>query len=160
MIHTALRIPVLIPNSIRILPADRCCSGRKIQPSLQRRGRRAGYISEQRLAIAREIGDRRAEGNALGNLGMAYHSLGEYGRALEFYEEDLAIARETRDRHREGTTLWNLSLALERIGNRAQAIQRAEDSLKIKQETEHPGTAPDQGATGPVDRLARVVGSA
>ena len=103
--------------------------------------RRAIEFYEHDLAIARETGDRRAEGKALGNLGIGYHALGDYRRAIEFYEQDLAIARETRDRQGEGTTLWNLSLALDRIGDRAQAILRAEASLKIKQETEDPGAA-------------------
>ena len=38
-------------------------------------------IMSRRLAIAREIGDRRGEGSDLGNLGNCYFSLGEYGRA-------------------------------------------------------------------------------
>ena len=32
-------------------------------------------------------GDRRGEGNALGNLGSAYYALGEARRAIEFYEQ-------------------------------------------------------------------------
>ena len=40
----------------------------------------------------REIGDRRGEGNALGNLGLAYAALGQVEQAIGFYEQDLAIA--------------------------------------------------------------------
>ena len=39
--------------------------------------RKAIEYHEQHLAIAREIGDRRGEGNALGNLGIAWTDLGE-----------------------------------------------------------------------------------
>ncbi len=41
--------------------------------------RQAIDFAEQRLEIAREIGDQRGEGAALGNLGSAYAVLGEGG---------------------------------------------------------------------------------
>ena len=53
-------------------------------------------------AVDREIGDRRGEGNALGNLGLAYHRLGQVERAIGSYEQRLAIAREIGDRRGEG----------------------------------------------------------
>ena len=51
--------------------------------------RKAIEFYEQALMIAREIGDRRGEGNALGNLGIAYADLGETRKAIEFYEQAL-----------------------------------------------------------------------
>ena len=48
---------------------------------------RAIGFYEQRLVIAREIGDRRGEGIALGNLGIAYADLGQVERAIDFYEQ-------------------------------------------------------------------------
>ena len=54
---------------------------------------------------ARHIGDRRGEGQALGNLGGAYRALGEPRRAIELYEQDLEIAREIGDRRGEGAVL-------------------------------------------------------
>lgn len=68
--------------------------------------RRAVQFYEQQLAIVREIGDRRGEGNALGNLGLAYADLGEPRRAIQFYEQQLAIVREIADRRGEGNALW------------------------------------------------------
>ncbi len=53
--------------------------------------RAIGYY-EQSLVIAREIGDRRGEGNALGNLGIAYADLGQVERAIGYYEQALVIA--------------------------------------------------------------------
>ncbi|HBK63721.1 MAG TPA: hypothetical protein DD000_09435, partial [Cyanobacteria bacterium UBA11166] len=38
------------------------------------------------------------EGNALGNLGNAYYRLGDYTKAIEYYQQHLAIAREIKDR--------------------------------------------------------------
>ena len=57
---------------------------------------------EQALLIDREIGDRRGEGAALGNLGIAYATLGETRRAIKFFEQTLFIDREIGDRRGEG----------------------------------------------------------
>lgn len=45
----------------------------------------------QALAIFREIGYRQGEGNSLGNLGLAYDSLGQYDKARECYEQSISI---------------------------------------------------------------------
>ena len=70
--------------------------------------RRAIDFYEQALGIAREIGDRRGEGNDLGNLGNRYAALGQVARAIEYYEQALAIAKEIGDRRGEGAHLGNL----------------------------------------------------
>ena len=44
--------------------------------------RKAIEYLERRLKIAIEIGDRRGEGAAYGNLGTTYHSLGDYRKAI------------------------------------------------------------------------------
>jgi len=96
---------------------------------------------EQQLVITREIRDRRGEGNALGNLGNAYYSLGEPQKAIEFYEQLLNIAREIGDRRGEGNALFNSAIALDKLGDRPQAIARAEASLQILKEIESPMAA-------------------
>ena len=48
----------------------------------------------------REIGDRRGEGAALGNLGLAYADLGQVERAIDFYEQ--APGDRSRDRRPAG----------------------------------------------------------
>ena len=47
-------------------------------------------------------------GNALGNLGNAYHSLGDFHKAIEYHDQALALSREIGDRQGEGSTLCNL----------------------------------------------------
>ena len=46
---------------------------------------------EKSLVIKREIGDRRGEGNALGNLGIALYGLGEKERGIELMKQALVI---------------------------------------------------------------------
>jgi len=98
-------------------------------------------LYEQRLVIAREIGDRRGEGNALGNLGNAYAALGDVDnvhKAIEFYEQRLVIAREIGDRRGEGNALWNMALSRDKLGDRNKAIQHAQAALKIYEQIESP----------------------
>ena len=46
------------------------------------------------------------EGGAYGNLGNAYYSLGDFGKAIEYHEKCLKIAIEIGDRAGEGRSLW------------------------------------------------------
>ncbi len=52
---------------------------------------------EQALVIAREIGDRRGEGNDLGNLGNAYRDLGQVEKAKDYLRRCIAIFEEIKD---------------------------------------------------------------
>ncbi len=93
------------------------------------------------IAAAKRLKDRRGEGNALGNLGLAYAALGEARKAIELYEQHLVIAREIGDRRGEGNALFNSSLSLNELGERAEAIARAEAALSIYEEIESPTAA-------------------
>ena len=84
--------------------------------------------------IAREIKDRQSEGSALGNLGVAYFYLGNYGKAIEYSQQGLAIAREIKDRRGEGAGLGNLGIAYFSLGNYAKAIEYTQQSLAIARE--------------------------
>lgn len=95
---------------------------------------RAIEYQEQRLIIAREIGDRLGEGRALGNLGRAYRVLGEYHRAIEFQEHRLTIAREIGDRRGEGAALGNLGEVYRNLGEYHRAIEYQEQRLTIAHE--------------------------
>jgi tetratricopeptide (TPR) repeat protein len=86
---------------------------------------------QQALQIYREIKDRKGEGAALGNLGIAYDALGNYGKAIEYYEQWLAIAREIKDRRGEGNALGSLGVAYRALGNYGKAIEYSEQALAI-----------------------------
>jgi CHAT domain-containing protein len=72
--------------------------------------------------------------NALGNLGVAYGSLGNYAKVIEYLQQTLAIAREIKDRQGEGAALGNLGNAYRYLGNYAKAIEYLQQSLAIARE--------------------------
>ena len=76
--------------------------------------------------IHREIGDRRGEGDVLGNLGRAFTALDEPKKAIQFYEQALVIAREIGDRFGEGLLLFNSTFALVKLNDLTQVEIRSE----------------------------------
>ncbi len=83
---------------------------------------------------ARITKDRKSEGNALGNLGVAYLKLGEPRKAIEFCEQVLVIEREIGDRRCEGSTLGNLGIAYFSLSEPLKAIQCHAQQLVIARE--------------------------
>ncbi|MGB6014319.1 MAG: tetratricopeptide repeat protein, partial [Nodosilinea sp.] len=78
--------------------------------------------------------DRRGKGAGLGNLGNAYHNLGDYRQAIDFHEQALDIFREIGDRGGEGAALGSLGNAYDGLGYYRQAITFHERSLAIARE--------------------------
>ena len=89
---------------------------------------------EAAAGAARRLKDRRAEGNHLGNLGLAYAVLGETRKAIEFHEQALAIDRDIGDRRGEGADLCNLGTAYAALGETRKAIEFHEQQLTITRE--------------------------
>lgn len=52
---------------------------------------------EEALKIYQMIGEKQGSGNVLGNLGIAYHFLPDYQRALTYHQESLALEKEIRN---------------------------------------------------------------
>jgi tetratricopeptide (TPR) repeat protein len=90
----------------------------------------------QRLAIAREVGDRAGEGNAYGSLGNAHDSMGDFAQAIAYHTQHLAIAREVGDRAGEGNAGNNLGVALEKNGNLPAAAHALVQALAAFQRVE------------------------
>jgi tetratricopeptide (TPR) repeat protein len=86
------------------------------------------------LDAARKLKNRASEGAALGNLGTDYYNLGDYRKAIEFYEQHLAITKEIGDKRGEGAALGNLGLAYHRLGDYRKAIEFHEQRLAIAKE--------------------------
>jgi tetratricopeptide (TPR) repeat protein len=86
---------------------------------------------ELALTAARRLKQLAWEGNALGNLGIAYNALGEYHRAIEYHEQNLKIARQFGDRQGEASALGNLGNACSNLGEYDRAIKYHEKALVI-----------------------------
>jgi tetratricopeptide (TPR) repeat protein len=95
-------------------------------------------LREQALAIAREIGDRSAEGRQLGSLASCYADLGQTQRAMELHKQALAIAREIGDRSAEGYWLQNLSDIFTDDGQHSPAVEYALAAVTISAELPGP----------------------
>jgi tetratricopeptide (TPR) repeat protein len=65
---------------------------------------------------ARHLGNKRAQGGHLGNLGNAYSDLGQVEQAIDYYEQALAVSREIHDQRMEGNAIGNLGLAYSNLG--------------------------------------------
>ncbi len=68
------------------------------------------------------------------NLGVAYDSLGEYQRTIDYYQQSLTIKREIGDRNGEANSLIGLGNAYDSLGQYPRAIDYQEQSLTIKRE--------------------------
>ena len=100
---------------------------------------------EAAAAAARRLGHRKTESWHLGNLGIAYYTLGDARRAIGYYEQALAIAREicaasrseaerTASRYNEEPHLGNLGLAYAALGDARRAVGYYERALAIARE--------------------------
>ena len=57
------------------------------------------------MKLAKEIDDLSGEGRAYGNIGIAYFSLGDFQKAIEYREKGLKVAKEIGDTVEEGRAL-------------------------------------------------------
>ena len=80
------------------------------------------------------MGDRAGEGRAYGNLGNAFHGLGDFKQAIKYHEQHLCIAKEVGDRAGEGRAYGNLGNAFHGLGDFKQAIKYHEQDLCIAKE--------------------------
>ena len=76
-------------------------------------------------------------------LGIAYYSLGDYKKAIEFHQQSLSIAKEIGSKDTEGKAYGNLGLAYRSLGDYKKAIEFHQKSLSIAEEIGDKGS---QGA--------------
>lgn len=88
-------------------------------------------MDQQDLLINRELGNRRNEAIALGNLGNGWLRLGGNSQARRHLEDALRLARAVGDRATEPNTLTNLSVLALRQGDDALALAHAQVALDI-----------------------------
>ena len=76
-------------------------------------------------------------GASLNSLGNAYYSLGQYERAIIFYEQSLDIARQIGDIQEDSNCLNNLGCAYNSLGQYKKAIAFHKQSLEIARQIEY-----------------------
>ncbi len=95
-------------------------------------------MDRQDLMINRELGNRRNEAIALGNLGSGWLRLGAHVLARQYLEECLRLARSVGDRTTEANALTNLSVLVLRQGDAALALAHAQAAAAIAVEVQSP----------------------
>ena len=80
-------------------------------------------MHSEALELRRKIGDPRAIGASLSNLGVIARSQGDYERAAELYEESLALLRTTGDDALVAGVLTNLGFLAQSRGDYPYAEQ-------------------------------------
>jgi tetratricopeptide (TPR) repeat protein len=91
------------------------------------------------LTIARETGNRQAEGLALGNLGNVSVDLGDYSASMAYFQQYEEIASVLDNKHGRGHALSGLGDAAFELGNFAQAADYylEADRLRVSIGQEH-----------------------
>ena len=73
---------------------------------------------------------------AYGNMGSAYHSLGNFKQSIEYHNQALTFVKLLGNRAEEGSCYGNLGNAYHRLGNFKQAIEYYNQHLTIAKEVE------------------------
>ncbi|NCS98491.1 tetratricopeptide repeat protein, partial [bacterium] len=71
--------------------------------------------------------DKAGESVCYGNLGVAYYSLGDFKKAIEFLENSLKIKKEIGDKAGESACYTNLGIAYQSLGDSRKAIEFPEN---------------------------------
>ena len=89
----------------------------------------------QRLSIAKELGDRDGEGRAYGNLGTAYQSLGDFKQAIVYHNQYLSICNETEDPIGQAIACNHIGLVHEFFDSLSKALNYYRLSIHYFDET-------------------------
>ena len=119
MAHDAIRFPPLVRA---------CCRFSRILC----RGSIGLY--EKQLSVARELGHRRDEADALVSLGHAHIQLDDSGRAVTFYERASEIYQDVGDRRGFGDAMSNLGYSYYRAGDFARSVECYDRCAQIARE--------------------------
>ena len=99
----------------------------------------------------REIGDRKGEAAAYGNLGSVFQSVGQYTKAEKYLQKALSINEEIGDKSGEATCYGNLGTLLHSVCQYTKAEEYLQKALRIRREIgDRKGEASDYGNLGSV----------
>ncbi len=89
---------------------------------------------ERHLVLARETGDKKSEGGALGNLALVAWETGKYEEAIPFFQESLKLFRQVGARRGEGAAVGNMGLVFDSLGRFEEARECFEKHRDISRE--------------------------
>jgi len=104
---------------------------------------------EQALTLARTIGDRTLEAQALANIGNVYVALSEQQQALAYYQQALEIFRATGNHSGEAATLSGIGHVYSIAGRRREALRFFEQSLPVQR-----ALRDDEGEANTLNKIA------
>ena len=88
-------------------------------------------LLQQAAEATEKVGNKQMHGTNLGNLGNAYHSLGDYQQAIDYHLQALDISLVIDDKLMEGRALCNLGVVYHSTGDYQQAIDYLLQALDI-----------------------------
>jgi len=103
----------------------------------------AGETFREALHLARSIGHRRLEAEALNNIGEVAGRSTHYQEAIDCFKAALAIDRDLGDRFATGVKLANLGLTYTAIGLYRRAERYLRKALELHEAIGHPGLLND-----------------
>ncbi|HEY6422871.1 MAG TPA: tetratricopeptide repeat protein, partial [Pseudonocardiaceae bacterium] len=119
------------------------------------------HLYDQALAMAYQLGDRRAEVDALWGLGEVERLFGECGRAREYHTQALTVARQLGDQRGEVDALTGLGELERLVAEYAQAREYHTQALTLaRQLGDQRGEADALWGLGQVERLVGEYGQA
>lgn len=105
---------------------------------------------QQHLELARQIGNRQAEAQALGGLVGVYDSLQQHQTAINCLEQQLAIAREIKASKQEGQALGGLGAYYILRGNYRRGMKYCQQALAIAQRAAPKGSIASDSRQSPI----------
>jgi tetratricopeptide (TPR) repeat protein len=88
-------------------------------------------LIDQHERLQGKVSDARLKQNSVGNLGIAYHSIGQVRKAISCHEQAVALAQAAKDKWAEGAWLGNLGSCYAPLGETRRAIELYERALVI-----------------------------
>ena len=86
---------------------------------------------EESLVLAREVGDRKIEATALGQLGILATQQGRFGIARDYYRQALGVARAIGHRGLESGMINNLGETEQQLGNYEAALEQFQAGRRL-----------------------------
>ncbi len=88
--------------------------------------------------ISRALGNRKAEAQDLGSLGLTYEALGDLPQACLFYAQRLAIAQQIGDQRGMAIAHWNWGEACIKSGGIEEGLRHLDAAVEIERALNDP----------------------